>query len=85
MKYRIFEVCQDELIEFCEINDTSKEIDMGLINQLIDKYTVRASSIIEEKSKDYYYPLRNKDLLKKVVLALINDCYLSFDEKGIYI
>jgi hypothetical protein len=24
-------------------------------------------------------------LLKKIVLALINDCYLSFDEKGIYV
>lgn len=85
MKYRIFEVCQDELIEFCEINDTTKQIDIKLINGLINKYTEKASSVIEEKSKDYSYPLKNKDLLRKVVLALINDCYLSFDEKGIYI
>ncbi len=83
MKYRIFEVCQDELIEFCE-NNISKSIDFEIINELIEKYTKKACAIIEEKSKDYTYPLKNKDLIKKVVLALINDCYLSFDEKGIY-
>lgn len=84
MKYRIFEVCQDELIEFCEVNDTSKSINISIINALIEKYTTKACAIIEEKSKDYSYPLKNRDLIKKIVLALINDCYLSFDEKGIY-
>jgi hypothetical protein len=84
MKYRIFEVCQDELIEFCEMNDTSKSINISIINALIEKYTTKACAIIEEKSKDYSYPLKNRDLIKKIVLALINDCYLSFDEKGIY-
>lgn len=84
MKYRIFEVCQEELIDFCELNDTTQEVDFITINTLIEKYTYRASLIIEQKSKDYSYPLKNEDLLKKVVLALINDCYLSFDEKGIY-
>lgn len=85
MKYRIFEVCQEELIDFCEQYHTDNKIDLKVINQLIDRYTEKACSIIEEKSKDYSYPLKNKDLLKKIVLALINDCYLSFDEKGIYV
>jgi hypothetical protein len=85
MKYRIFEVCQEELIDFCEQYDTDNKIDLKVINQLIDRYTEKACAIIEEKSKDYSYPLKNKDLLKKIVLALINDCYLSFDEKGIYV
>lgn len=84
MKYRVFEICQDELIEFCENHDTNGNIDFEKINQLLEKYSDKAYQIIEEKSKDYSYPLRNKDLLRKVVLALINDCYLSFDEKGIY-
>ena len=84
MKYRIFEVCQDELLEFCEKNDTSNDIDLNTLTDLIEKYTERACEIIMEKSKDYSYPLKNKDILKKIVLALINDCYLSFDEKGIY-
>lgn len=85
MKYRIFEICQDELIEFCENYNTKNNLDFEIINQLLERYTEKAYQIIEEKSKDYSYPLRNKDLLKKVVLALINDCYLAFDEKGIYV
>lgn len=84
MKYRIFEICQDELIDFCEKYDTTNNLDFENINQLLEKYTDKAYQIIDEKSKDYSYPLRNKDILKKVVLALINDCYLAFDEKGIY-
>lgn len=84
MKYRIFEVCQEELIDFCEEYDTKNTIDFSIVNELIEKYTQKACLIIEEKSKDYSYPLKNKDLLKKIVLALINDCYLSFDENGIY-
>ncbi len=85
LKYRIFEVCQDELISFCEEFDTGDILDFDTVNSLLEKYTNQATIIIEEKSKDYAYPLRNRDLLRKVVLALINDCYLSFDEKGIYL
>lgn len=85
MKYRVFEVCQEELINFCEINDNRDSLDHSRIDTLIEKFTVKACLIIEQKSKDYNYPFRNEDLLRKVVLALINECYLSFDEEGIYI
>jgi hypothetical protein len=83
MKYRIFEVCQDELLEFCEEVE-EKNLTKEQINSLIERYTERACKIIEEKSQDYSYPLKNKDLLRKLVLALIDECYLSFDEIGIY-
>lgn len=83
MRYRIFEVCQSELLEFCEENE-KKELSKEEISGLIEKYTDKACTIIEEKSKDYSYPLKNRDLLRKMVLALIDDCYLSFDEQGIY-
>lgn len=83
MKYRIFEVCQDELMDFTE-SRTDGKLDMTEVNKLIERYTDRAMNIIEDKSKDYIYPLKNKDLLRKVVLALIDECYLSFDEEGIY-
>lgn len=83
MKYRIFEVCQDELLEFCEEIEQNT-LTKDQINSLIERYTERACKIIEEKSQDYSYPLKNKDLLRKLVLALIDECYLSFDETGIY-
>lgn len=83
MKYRIFEVCQDELIDFIELKD-GEEINSKDLSNLIERYTNRAFEIIQDKSQDYIYPLKNKDILKKVVLALIDECYLSFDEEGIY-
>lgn len=83
MKYRIFEVCQDELIKFSETR-INNQLSVSEINELLDNYTNRAFEIIEDKSKDYIYPLKNRDILKKIVLALIDECYLSFDEEGIY-
>ncbi len=83
IKYRIFEVCQDELIDFTEKRSV-KNLSIEEINEIIEKYTNRSIKIIEERSIDYAYPFKNKDTLRKIVLALINDCYLSFDEEGIY-
>jgi hypothetical protein len=83
MKYRIFEVCQNELIEFVE-NQESDDLTQTEIIALIEKYTNRAFEIIQDRSLDYSYPLKNRDILRKIVLALIDECYLSFDEEGIY-
>lgn len=84
LKYRIFEVCQEELLDFVEANNKN-DLTVEEINGLIDRYTNRAVKIIEDKSKDYAYPIKNEDLLRKTVLALIDECYLSFDEEGIYV
>lgn len=84
MKYRVFEICQNELLNFCDENE-KRELSHTDINNLIEKYTEQAYKIIEERTKDYSYPFKNKDTLKKIVLALIDECYLSFDEKGIYV
>lgn len=35
-------------------------------------------------SADYNYPLKSESSLREIVLALIDECYLSFDEKGLY-
>lgn len=83
LKYRVFEACQEELINFCE-NNSNKELDIQEIIRLIEEFTDISYSAIEERSKDYKYPLNNKESFKKIILTLINDCYLSFDEKGIY-
>lgn len=83
MKYRIFDVCQEELMEFYESREENI-LSVSEINSLIERYTNRAVLIIEDKSKDYIYPLKNRDILRKTVLALIDECYLSFDKEGIY-
>lgn len=84
MKYRVFEICQKELLDFCDENEKN-ELSHTDINNLITNYTEQAYQIIKERTKDYSYPFKNKDTLRKIVLALIDECYLSFDEKGIYV
>lgn len=83
MKFRIFEVCQEELMDFCD-SFTEAELSNEQIKNLIERYTDKAVEVIEDKSKDYNYPLKNRDILRKLVLALIDECYLSFDDIGIY-
>lgn len=83
MKFRIFEVCQDELNSILEKKETC-ECDIDEIKNIITNYTQRAVEIISDRSADYNYPLKNESSLRKIVLALIDECYLSFDEKGLY-
>ena len=83
MKYRIFEACQDVLIGFIESRSESK-LSQQEIDNLLESFTMKAEEIIIDKSKDYHYPLTNRDILRKMVLDLIDTCYLSFDEEGIY-
>lgn len=80
--YRVFISANEkqfELLENSKENLTEKELDLW-----IDKYTDWAKEIIEQKSEDYKYPLKSRDIIKGAVLQLINDCYISFDEKGFY-
>jgi hypothetical protein len=83
IKYRIFEECQDELISFIDQQD-SREILMEDINGVLEKFTSRGVKIIQAKSKTHNYVKLDEDLIKKIILDLINDCYLSFDKEGIY-
>ncbi len=51
IKYRIFEVCQDELLNFIEESQKS-ELTTTEINDLIERYTDKAVERIEDKSKE---------------------------------
>ncbi|REA63419.1 hypothetical protein DSL64_02940 [Dyadobacter luteus] len=83
LKYRIFEACQKEMVEFFDDKEIA-ELSNDDIKKLIALFTNRAIEIIRVKSKTYRYPIIDDDLMEKLVLDLINDCYLSFDKAGIY-
>jgi len=83
IKFRVFEVCQRELFDFVQKRNVST-LTVDEIDQLIDNYAKKAEEIISDKSKDYRYSLRSNNFMRKIVLDLINDCFLSFDEEGIY-
>ncbi|WP_439583249.1 trypsin-like serine protease [Dyadobacter bucti] len=83
IKYRVFEACQKELVEFVDKTEQT-QLSNDDIKELIVSFTKKSIEIIEIKSKTHKYPSIDSDLMEKIVLDLINDCYLSFDEAGIY-
>ncbi|TBO44253.1 hypothetical protein [Pedobacter kyonggii] len=83
IKYRVFEACQSELIDFVETNGNTQML-VEDINALIDRFTKKAIEIIKVKSQRFKYPVLDDDLFRKIILELINDCYLSFDKEGVY-
>lgn len=83
MKFRIFDACQDELMSFIE-NHQEEKLSVAEVKKLLDDFTNRAVEIIKIKSDSYKYATKDRDIIRKIVLELINECYLSFDKTGIY-
>ncbi|AZA60091.1 trypsin-like serine peptidase [Chryseobacterium indoltheticum] len=83
IKYRLFEECQEVLDDFVDAN-IGTVLTPEQIEDLIKKFTDSGIEIIEVKSKMYKYPIIDDDLMRKIILDLINECYLSFDKEGLY-
>lgn len=83
IKYRLFEECQEVLENFVDEN-IGTVLSTEQVEDLIKKFTERGIEIIKVKSKMYRYPILDDDLMRKIVLDLINECYLSFDKQGLY-
>lgn len=84
LKFIIFDKCQDRLIDFYELNQDKDYLSKEEVEIFINNYIVDAKQIIEDKKQVYNYPKVTDDFIKKLVLDLIDECFLSFDEKGIY-
>jgi len=84
IKYMIFDECQDELMSFIENNEEDNNLTFNKINNLLENYIKRAKKIIDDKRDEYKYGNFSDDIIKKIILDLIDTCYISFDEEGIY-
>ncbi len=84
LKFIIFDKCQDRLIDFYEINRDKEYLSSQEVEDFINSYIVDAKQIIEDKKQVYKYPPITDDFIKRLVLDLIDECFLAFDEKGIY-
>ena len=84
IKYIVFEECQDELMKFVDESSSNNELNSDEIEELIARYTQRAKKIIADKRDEYKYGNFSDDIIEKIILDLIDTCYLSFDEEGIY-
>ncbi|MEW3994218.1 MULTISPECIES: hypothetical protein [Bacillus] len=77
-QYRIFEACEEKLLEILESIDT-EVVSPEQVDIWVEEISIFASGHIDEKSKDFAYPFKNKDTLKNTILELFDSCYLSFD------
>lgn len=84
IRYMIFDECQDELMSFIENNEEDNNLTFNEINNLLENYIKRAKKIICDKRDEYKYGNFSDDIIKKIILDLIDTCYISFDEEGIY-
>lgn len=80
--YRVFIASNEKQ---CELILNGKEmLNENEVNEWLDKFIDYSKEIIDQKSEDYNYPLKSRDIINGVVLQLIDNCYISFDEKGYY-
>jgi len=84
LKFIIFDKCQDRLIDFYQENQNKVSFNREDVEEFINNYILDAKEIIRDKQQVYNYPKVTDDFIKKLVLDLIDECFLSFDEKGIY-
>jgi len=84
LKFIIFDKCQDSLIDFYEINKDKDYLSKQEVEDFINNYIAEARQIIKDKQQVYNYPKVTDDFIKKLVLDLIDECFLAFDEEGIY-
>lgn len=79
-KYRIYKLCKKILKKnINKLNFSKIEID-----EFIEIMTNECEIHIEDKCKTYdTIPFRDRDMIRKMVLILIDECYLSFDKGGV--
>ena len=84
VKYIVFDKCQHRLIDFYDTHKNKNELNSEEIMKFIQNYVSDAKNIIDDKRQVYRYPKFTDDFIEKIILDLIDECFLSFDEKGIY-
>ena len=84
IKFNIFNKCQEELLSFYEDNLETENLTIQEVRIFMEKYLITARLAINDRSISYTYLKISDDLITKIILDLIDECYLSFDKDGIY-
>lgn len=78
---RVFDIC-DEIIFKNLRNIGEQEITEEVIELWIDNLKKSSEGHLKEVSRDFYYPIENKNSIEGAILELFDSCYLSFDNGG---
>ncbi len=77
--YRVYKTCKKFMNRFLKEHQcvfTQAEIE-NFLGQLVDE----SEKVIQDKSKTYNMPFEDRDMIRKTIILLFQDCYLAFDER----
>ena len=78
--YRVYVVCNRLIRQF--LKDTEPEFSGLEINNMFEQLTDEAEKLIVDKAKTYKMPFHDRDMVRKTIILLFQECYLAFDKRG---
>lgn len=75
--YRIYRVCKKIIQHF--IKENGNALSQNQIESIIENLTDEAEKLILDKAKTYSVAFEDRDMVRKTILLLFQDCYLAFD------
>lgn len=79
VRYRVYDCAKEALDEFILANGNA-QLTVQTLDQKINEVVEVTYQKITELSKDYDYPISNKETIREIVLELVDSCYLAFDD-----
>lgn len=80
--YRIYKICKRKIKRILRNKEQCK-FTTEEINNIIDTLTGLCEEYILDKGKTYKIPYRDKDMIRKTILILFQECYLALDKVGV--
>jgi len=75
--YRVYRVCKKIIKHF--IKENGNTLSQNQIENIIENLTDEAEKLILDKAKTYRVAFEDRDMIRKTILLLFQDCYLAFD------
>jgi hypothetical protein len=79
--YRIYVVCKKLIKKTVENHKTG--FTQKQIETIVEELTDEAEKLIQDKAKTYKIAFNDRDMVRKTILILFQECYLALDEGSI--
>ncbi|MEN2259085.1 hypothetical protein AAIB48_16600 [Paraclostridium benzoelyticum] len=79
--YRIYKECNRYIKRLLKTRQTNKFTEEE-IDTIMEDMTEKSENIILDKDKTYTMPYRDKDMIRKTILILFEECFIALDKVG---
>lgn len=82
--YRVYKACKRYIKNLLKDKEDMEDIEFSEedILKIINDLSNEAEAVVLDKSKTYKTPYLDKDMVRKTVLILFQECYLALDKVG---